>query len=254
MAKAKTVQETIQIDPLLVGEISVWIRGTSPLICNRLARKAQNELLFPKKKTKPDKEQMLKHNPLAEYRTSVHSRLGDGPTRLMFPAPAIKGVLTTAALETKGTTKAQIGRLTWIKGYACDLYGVPQLHMSVVRMADINKTPDIRTRSILAEWCMPVTIQFVSPQLNETNMLQLLSNGGVITGIGDWRQAKLSGNYGQFTVVQAEDCKDIIKSGGLKQQDAALKSPTCFDAESEELLAWFMEEVKARGKSAMLEV
>jgi hypothetical protein len=253
MAKASGVLEAIELEPLRVGTMTVWIKGITPLICHRMAGKGVHDLLFPKgPKTKAEKEQTLKHDPLSEYRSSMHLRSGNGPTRLVFPSPAVKGAMATSALETKGSSKAQIGRLVWVKGYTCDLYGVPQIYMAVVRSADQNKTPDVRTRAILAEWCMQVTIQFVTPQINEKVILQLLANGGIIIGIGDFRQEKGKGNFGQFWVVQEKECKSIILSGGIKAQDAAIKSPTCFDAETEELLGWFTAEVKQRGKQGLL--
>lgn len=253
MAKVTGVLEAIEVEPLRVGSMQVWIRGSTPLICNRLAAKARRELLLPKgRKSTAEKQQSLKHNPVAEYRDSMNVRAGVGPTRIVFPAPAIKGSMATAALETKGTNKTQIGRLVWVKDYSVDVYGVPELFMAIVRSADMNRTPDVRTRAILREWCMPATIQFVKPQLSEKGIMQLLSNGGIIVGLGDFRQEKGKGNFGQFSIVTEDDCKDIIKAGSLKQQDEAIKNPVCFDSDSEELLGWFQEEVKTRGKSEML--
>jgi len=253
MAKASGVLEAIEVEPLRVGSMQVWLKGQTPLICNRMAGKAMRELLLPKgRKTTAEKQQTLKHDPVSEFRNSMSMRAGDGETRLVFPSPAVKGAMATAALETKGTNKTQIGRLVWVSGYSCDLYGVPQLFMAVVRSADMNKTPDVRTRAILQEWAMPVTIQYVKPQMSEKAILQLLSNGGIIIGIGDFRQEKGKGNFGQFSVVTKKECAGIMKSGGLKQQDAAIKDPRCFDADTEELLSWFQNEVKARGKDGML--
>lgn len=255
MAKSKErgIIETIDVEPLKVGFLQVWLRGRTPLIYNRLAGKARRELLMPKgRKTTADKQQSLKHNPLAEYRDSMSMRSGEGPTRLVMPSPAVKGAMATAALETKGTNKTQIGRLVWVKGYSCDVYGVPEMFMAPVRSADMNKTPDIRTRAMLQEWCVPVTIQYVTPQLNEKAILQLLANGGIIIGVGDFRQEKGKGNFGQFDVVTKADCEDIIESGGMKQQDEAIKNPTCVDSDTEELYGWFQEEVKTRGKSEQI--
>ena len=42
------------------------------------------------------------------------------------------------------------------------------------------------------------------------------------------------------------------KAGGMKAQDAALKSPECFDSDAEELLSWFNTEVGNRGKRELL--
>ena len=125
--------------------------------------------------------------------------------------------------------------------------------MSVVRSADMNRTPDIRTRAILEHWAVPVVIQFVKPQMSEQAILQLLSNAGIIIGVGDYRQEKGKGSFGQFVVASKRECEPIVKSGGLKQQDAAIKNPKCFDADSEELLSWFQAEVVARGKGSMLQ-
>ena len=48
MAKATGVLEAIEVEPLRVGSMQVWIKGITPLICNRLAAKARRELLAPK--------------------------------------------------------------------------------------------------------------------------------------------------------------------------------------------------------------
>lgn len=256
MAKAKSagILETIEVEPLRVGKIRVWIKGRTPFIFNRLAAHARRELLFPRgTKSKADREQTLKHDPMVEYRASMGKNVGGKvATRLQFPAPGVKGSMATAALETKGTNKTQIGRLIWVDGYAVDVYGVPEFFMSVVRSADMNKTPDIRTRAILREWCMPVTIQYVKPQLSDKTIMQLLSNGGIIVGVGDFRQEKGKGSFGQYEVATEAQCKSIINGGGMKAQDAAIKNPAYFDAESEELFSWFKEEVVNRGKEELL--
>jgi len=253
MAKASGILEAIEVAPLTVGRMTVWLKGITPLICNRMAGKAKRTLLGGGgKKTKAEKEQTLKHDPLAEFQDSMGKRVGAGPTRLLMPSPSVKGSMMTAALETKGTNRTQIGRLVWIEGYDMNLYGVPQLHMGVVRSADMNKTPDIRTRAILSEWCISVTIAFVKPQLGEQAIIQLLSNAGIIVGIGDFRQEKGKGNYGQFSIVSADDCKDIVKAGGMKQQDAAINTPTFFDDETAELFAWWENQVKASGKAGLV--
>ena len=152
MAKVSGILEAIEVAPLTVGRMTVWLKGITPLICNRMAEKAKRTLILGGgRKSKAEREQCLKHDPLDEFRNSMIRRVGDGPTRVLFPAPAVKGAMAMAALETKGTSKTQIGRLAWVDGYNLDVYGVPQLHMGVVRSADMNKTPDIRTRAILPE-------------------------------------------------------------------------------------------------------
>lgn len=253
MAKIAKTIETIEVESLKVGSVKVWIRGLTPIILHRMAAKAMRELLLPRgRKGAAEREQSLKHNPLEEYRDSATVRLGKGPTRIVFPSSAIKAAIANAALETKGTSKAQLGRLIWVEGVNSDLYGVPQLHMAVVRSADMNRTPDVRTRAIISDWCIPVTIRYTKPQMSERTLFQLLANAGIIIGIGDFRQEKGKGNFGQFEIVTEAECKSIIDAGGLKEQDAALKAPECYDADTSEMMGWFGAEVVRRGKSEQL--
>jgi len=246
----KQEQGEIVIEKLTVGEASVWIKGQTPMIYNSMSAKVMHELLLPKgRKTAADKAQNLKHDPCEEYRASVYrARTDEGPTTLVFPCGALKSAMCNAALEIPGAKKAQIGRLVWVEGENVDVYGVPSLLMSVVRSADMNKTPDVRTRAILPEWCCRVTVRFVMPTMNETTVARLLETAGLVIGLGDFRQEKGKGNYGQFSLADEADCKAIIKAGGKAAQDKALESPECYDSETKELLAWYMTERKARGR------
>lgn len=239
----------VVIEKMSVGRVAFWVKGLTPFIYNAMSEKVKRELLLPKgKKTAADKAQNLKHNPQDEYRNSVYRRPGSGPTRLIFPATAFKRAMSSAALESPGAKKAQINRLVWVDGEHVDMYGVPKLLMSVVRSADMNRTPDIRTRAILGEWCCQLTLKFVKPTMTEVAVARLLETAGLVIGVGDFRQEKGAGNYGQFSICNEDDVSDIIKAGGLKVQDAALEKPDAYDIESRELLQWADEEKARRGK------
>lgn len=239
----------VVIDKMEVGIVKVYVRGLTPLIYNAMSAKARHELLFPSgRKTSADKAQKLKHNPLDEYRNSVYRRSGDGPTRLIFPAAAFKSAMCNAALEIPGAKKAQIGRLLWVEGDSLDVYGAPKAIMSVVRSADMNHTPDVRTRAILSEWACMVSVRFVMPTMNATSVARLLATAGLVIGVGDFRQEKGKGNYGQFETANYEDVAGIIERGGMAAQDAALESPQFYDSETESLWTWFDGERVSRGR------
>jgi hypothetical protein len=247
--KTQEVGEVV-IDQLGVGVATVWIKGMTPLFYNAMSAKVKGELLLPKgRKTTAEKATTLKHDPIEEYRTSVYRRISTGATRLIFPATAFKNAAIGAVRHINaGVTMVQMKQLIWVVGDTVDVYGVPQMHMGVVRSADMNKTPDIRTRAILPEWCCCIKIQYVKPNLNETAVARLLEAGGMLNGVGDFRQEKGKGNYGQFQIANKEDCDGIMKSGGIKAQDAALASPEMYDAETEELFNWYKAERDRRGK------
>jgi hypothetical protein len=249
----KQADTTIYIEKVETALVEVPIVGTSPLICNRMSQKAKQELLLPKgRKTAAEKAVNLKHNPVEEYRASPYL-LDGAPTLIGVMASALKGAMMTAALDLPGAKKAQIGRLVYVEGEYLPVYGVPRLFMTITRSADIDKTPDVRTRAILPRWATVARIRFVTPLLNATNILNLLHAAGAVAGIGDWRPEKGKGSFGQFRIANPgdEELAQIMAEGGYEAQHDALyaERPVCYDRESEELLGWFAEEVVKRGKS-----
>jgi len=260
--KGKDKDSSIEIQQLNTETIGLRLVGTTPMIYNAMSAKVSQDLLLPpKKKGRSEKESTLKHNPPEEYRRSVYRVRGDvAPTRLVFPCGAVKEAISSAALDIPGAAKAQIGRLCWVESETyqdgevarhqnISVYGIPQLLMSVTRSADMNRTPDVRTRAILPEWAMYVEITFVKPNLNAQAVGNLMGAAGIIIGLSDWRQQKGSGNYGQFRLAGEDDqeFERIRASGTREAQDAALLNPTCYDVETEELLEWWKAETRRRG-------
>lgn len=263
MAKGKAEQATeISIMEVAQGELNVCILGESPLIYNAMSEKVRHELLMPApKKNSAEKASNLKHDPFTEFRNCTYQNLGNkAATRLNFPSVAFKKAMAAAALDIPGAQKTQMGRLVWALGDRVDIFGVPQLFCAITRSADMNRTPDVRTRAILAEWACRVSFRFMKPILKDQTVVNLLAVAGFTQGIGDWRQAKGSGSYGQFKLVSADD-KDFVRvcTAGIKAQDDALETPRFYDEETERLMAWFVEErtrregTKKNGKTAQLE-
>ena len=250
MAKEKTEKE---IDILVInkGRIAFALMGNAPLICNRMSEKAKRELLLPHGRlSAAEKKSRLKHNPLEEYQASPYTdRNPKGPTLIQMLASSFKGAMKTAALDLPGASKAQISRLVWTIGDRVAIYGVPQLFMSVTRSADMNKTPDVRTRAILPRWAAYVEVAFATPILKEVAVQNLMGAAGLMQGVGDWRAGKGSGSYGTFDVVNGDDPEflDIVNTGGRKAQEAAMASPEFYDGETEELYAWYETEAQRRG-------
>lgn len=241
----------IQIIEINTGTITVAVVGTTPLILNRMAEKAKHELLLPKgKKTAAEKASSLKHDPLAEFRASpVRLRDDNASTLLALPSTAFKGAMRTAALDLPGAKKSQIGRLTYIPGEFVGIYGVPEVFSTIVRSADMNRTPDVRTRCIVPKWAAVLSITFVRPIMREQAIANLLAAAGITVGVGDFRPEKGAGNYGQFEVVGADDPRllEIMAVGGRAAQLEAMDNPEAYDEDTEELLSWFDVEVRRRG-------
>jgi len=93
--------------------VTVWLIGRTPLIHNRLAEKARRELLLPRGRlTAADKAGNLKHDPLNEFRSSIHHD-GKRLTRVRFAGllSILKGPARPRLADSPGS-KAPILRST----------------------------------------------------------------------------------------------------------------------------------------------
>lgn len=245
--KSETTEVTIQ--PLKRGSVRLRIIGVTPLFQNRMANKAKQQLLVGgQKKGKADRA-AIKHDPVAEFRDSAEILPG-GPTALGLRVVAVKAAMATAALETPGLTKTSAQRLLFMPGDHAKLYGTPQLRMDVVRSADINRTPDIRSRCYLPKWGAEIEIHFITPQLSVQGVVSLLCNAGILVGVGDYRQEKGKGAFGSFRVLgEGEDDQewdDLVENHGRAAQEAALADPEYADTDTADLMEHFHSEVRRR--------
>lgn len=244
----KKAEAEIFVKPLTRASVKLRIIGLTPLFQNRMASKAKQQLLVGGgKKTAAEKKQ-LKHDPIAEFRDSAEI-VPNGPTALGLRVVAVKAAMATAALETAGLTKTSAQRLIFMPGDFAALYGTPQLRMDVVRSADINKTPDIRSRAYIPNWGAEIEIQYIVPQLSAHSVVSLLCNAGILVGVGDFRQEKGKGAFGSFRVLaegeQDDEWDDLVANHGRAAQEAALANPEFADKDTVDLMAFFEDE-KAR--------
>lgn len=252
MAIKKAESAPLHIESLKRGRITLRIIGETPLYFNAMSAKAKRDLLIGAGKKTAAQRKEIKHDPESEFSSSVY-KMEEGETLLGFPAPGIKNAMATAALETPNVTKTSVQRLVFLPEPQVRIWGVPKLRMDVVRSADMNKTPDIRTRACLRSWCSQIDIAFVSPTLSAHSVISLLTNAGMIAGIGDFRQEKGRGSYGTFSVHGEEmdgEYQELwdrltIQCGRGAQQEA-MDNPVCYDQETAELLEFLRDERKRR--------
>lgn len=253
MAKATTRKEEQQIDivPITMGRITVHVLGTTPLIMHRFPKKAWEQLLFPKGRANAaEKAENLKHDPLNEFRESIYkNRDAKEPAAVHLPTGAFSKAIAAAALDLPGASRAQILRLVSVATAQINVFGIPQMCMHMVRNSDIGRTPDVRTRAIFPEWALRFDLEHVSSLIKANQSLNLLAAAGIIVGVGDWRPQK-GGFMGKFKVVEANDPDylRVIKQQGRVAQLSAMEKPIAYDADTEELFAWFLEEAERREK------
>lgn len=252
----QTTQITIQ--ELSFGQYRVGVIGTKPLLMHRFSDKARRELLLPRAKmNQVEKETTLKHDsPVQEAKdAAIISRYPEFATFFGMPAGAIKGGMATAALRMPGVKKTEIGQLAFVLAPNDDnlipIYGIPKLHMSMVRNSGMNRTPDVRSRLIFPVWAAEFTVRYIKPNLTDLAIARMLHAAGMICGLGDWRAEKGKGDYGSYEVVEehtAEQFERIRKSAGRRAQEAAFDDLQAYDDETAELVDWYHNEVEARGR------
>ena len=251
MKKVQPQEASLDIQPLKQGRLRLRMMGQTPLYFNSMSSKSMRDLLIGGGKKTAAQRKEIKHNPEQEYRDTVYKK-SFGETLLCFPAPGIKGAMATAALETAGITKTSVQRLIFLPQTHVQIWGTPQLKIDMVRSADMNKTPDMRTRAYLPRWCAEVDIAYVQPTLDAHSIVSLLTNAGSIVGIGDFRQEKGRGSFGTFSVHTEQsmgsfqgDWDELMKEARDVQQ-AALDDPEYADDQTAELMAFLAEERSRR--------
>lgn len=248
---AKGGDKAVEILNLPRGRLVVHLIGIEPLVYNAMSFKTMSELLNPSgRKSKAERLVKPKHLPYEEYVDSTYRRrsVEEGPTRLLMPCRSFKAALADVAKRVPGApATTEVKQLTYVQGVYADLYGIPQIFMAPVRNSDMNRTPDIRTRAIVPEWCCTITVDYAQPQLNADTVTKLIFAAGQHNGVGDYRQQKGVGAFGQFRpVVDPADRKrfeEIMKYGSMAAQDDALQNPVPFDQETEALLDWYDEKI-----------
>lgn len=250
MVTKKAEAGTLHIDALKQGRVTLTLIGTTGFYFNAMSVKAKRSLLVGGGKKTAAERKEIKHNAEEEYRDSVY-RMPSGDTFLGFPAPGVKGAMSTAALETAGVTKTSVQRLIFLPEQRIRMWGRPYLKMDVVRSADMNKTPDVRTRAFLPRWVAEVDIAFITPTLSTHSIVSLLSNAGVIVGIGDFRQEKGRGGYGCFAVAGADGGEWADYIAEIKREDRevqmdAMANPDYVDDDTRDLMEFLTDERQRR--------
>lgn len=259
MNQPKQQQREVEVAILAKDFADFRIVGTTSLLFNRMAKKAKGEIIYPSRKGKGRANRTgLKHDPIAEYRDSVDKTENEFQTKLLIPASYFKGAICNIALDMPGFTKAGVGRWVQVMGNFnhefLPIWGTPRFLMYNVRQSDINKTPDIHTGCILAEWATVLKIQFIKPLLNLKQIADLVANAGIVCGIGDGRPQKGKLNYGTYRIANEDDdeFKKIVETQGYEAQTNGLAHPQPFDQNTEELWTWFKNEAKERGDTITL--
>jgi hypothetical protein len=248
----------------------ILIQGVTPLLVHRFSTKAVRELMGGSTRTRAAKRAELKHDVPAEYRESLYylpkEAVSDYGTLFSFPASAFKAAAMSAnayIVRRGGADQIKAGLTVYDP---VPIYGVPKLHITMVRTAGQKQTPDVRTRAVFPIWYAILFFEAVSPPFPEPKVPKdrqaeklrddvaiILNAAGAMVGVGEFRPlskqlASAGGNFGRFRAVAAsQSLEDIVQelagqtvipSPGqelITAQQRALNAPEPYDDDT----AWF---------------
>jgi hypothetical protein len=125
--------------------------------------------------------------------------------------------------------------------------------MATVRQSDAARTPDIRTRAIVRDWAVPVTVRFLSTLINAKAVINLTQAAGLGIGVGDNRSEKGASDYGQFDVLDDSamkaQCAGLLELGRAAQETAFVEAAP-YDDFAANTMAWFDKTLVERGMKA----
>ena len=187
-----------------------WIVGDTPLITHAWSEKARREMLS--KQVKSFKGGKEAKNPEENFRSSLYEM---GQDVYGFPAMGLKNAILDAAHKDKGVARTVVMRALWIDadlvrvapalpGAVCDMHLVrihgsaPECREDMVRIGSgLNKVSDLSYRGQFKNWAIRLCGNFNSDVLTVEQLLFLIQEAGVGTGIGEWRNEK-KGTFGAF--------------------------------------------------------
>lgn len=200
MSKSNVTQmAALKIQKVQQSEVSLTIKGTSPLIVHAWSKKALNMLrLTPAERRKVAKQA---RDPEAEAFGSCYY-MDDGET-YAIPLTAIKAALIGAAHKDLGLPKTEVLKALFIRqedssgNIPLELDDDPTIREDIVRVG-MNQT-DIRYRCEFFPWSTRVKLIVDTTVLNDQDVVNLINRAGFSVGIGEWRPQK-GGEFGRFEV------------------------------------------------------
>jgi hypothetical protein len=205
----------IVIPGLQIARVSIEVVGMSSLICHAFPDKEKarmrhtrqtDESTQPKNKGKSRKVREVRDFN-AEYLASMYPIEGG---KYGFPAIAFKRSIVAACRQISNLEMTMANRIIFVngphqsKGFDCvEIIGKPRMREDIVRLAGIDKPPDIRYRAEFMPWKAVLDIEFNRLMISIEGIYNLVKYAGWSEGVGEQRPSapKKSGNNGRFDIA-----------------------------------------------------
>lgn len=182
----------IELPQLNIQNITLTLKGDSPLIVHKWSEKAKKEILDKQmKKAKAKKEAK---SPDKEFKESLYL-LDNG--KYGFPAIAFKAAAVGACSHIDGVTKVEARGAFHVVGEMVEIEGTPEPREDMVRIG--MGIADIRYRGEFKTWSCKLFIRYNANVISAEQIANLFNTAGFAIGVGEWRPSK-NGMNGMFHV------------------------------------------------------
>jgi hypothetical protein len=219
---AVTTHETVNLSALLSKKpifqaFRLWIVGDTPLIVHAWSKKAKDEMLAKQVgATRGGKE---KRDPQQDFVNSLYAMSNN---TFGFPATGFKNCVLSSAHKDKGIARSSVLSALWINadivsvrpalaGAVCDMpllriFGSdPEMREDMVKIGSgLNKVANLAYRAQFRIWAMRITGRFNSSVLTAEQLAFLISEAGLASGLGEWRNER-KGVFGSFRLANSEE-------------------------------------------------
>lgn len=202
-------RKTVIITPPNFQIATVTVRGTAPMVQNKMSQRAREQMEEAQRAGSQAKRKNRKKDPKdfdAAYRGAMHVSK-DGWYGI--PASAFRAAMISACRTVDfAMTRAKLSLFIVADGYDADdgqplvrIIGEPRCFHMAVRLA--SGVADIAARPIFDEWSARVTLKWDADAFSAEDVCNLLARAGVHCGIGagrpDSRESAGMG-FGTFSV------------------------------------------------------
>lgn len=212
----------IEITRLQTASFELMLYGETPLIVNAWTQKGKLQMLTKHMQIPTIREAK---DPYDQFLQTIY-RFEDG--NYGFPVVAVKEAMATATTDMEGIFKTQVYRNIFVTGRRgfqvaafCDLLSPielaelfspnpPTIREDVVRLAGMQRTPDLRYRAEFFPWALRLNVSYVQSFIRDADILNLAEKAGFTIGLAEWRQEK-GGSNGRFHVATEEERKQVSK-------------------------------------------
>lgn len=205
---------------------SIWLVGDTPLIVHAWSQKAKIEMLSKqlKKVKAAGKEARDPEKDFVDslYEVGVDKR---GEKVYGFPTTGLKRCFLDSAHRDKGVARTTALSSLWLnttivrvrpafEGAVCDMpisriFGSkPEMREDMVKIGSgLTKVASLAYRAQFRTWAIKITGRFNQTQLPAESLAFLVTESGMASGIGEWRNSK-NGIFGSFHLASADEEKE----------------------------------------------